>query len=631
MSAITGIFYRDGRSVNSELIKKMNDRLSHRGPDGSAVWCNGSVALGHQMLWTTSESLHEKLPFEDEDLGLVITADARIDNRNELSNELDIEDKENISDSYFILKAYEKWGEKCPEKLLGDFAFAIWDKNEEKLFCARDHMGVKPFYYYLDDDMFVFGTEIKSLFSLSEVPRSINEIRIADHFAFFVEDKEITFYEGIIRLPPAHTFTVSFDRFYQREYWFLNPEYEIQLDSDKEYVNEFKNIFTESVRCRLRSAFPIGSMLSGGLDSSSIVCTARKVLTNDNRTLSTFSAIFDDVPQCDERHFINFVINGGNINPNYIHADKISPLSNSDKVLWHVEEGWYATNLFIHWSLYNKAQQRGVRVILDGFDGDTTVSHGLEFLTELANKMQWKKLIQETRNVSNITGISTAKLLFHKAVIPLIPENLKILLLRQMWSLLNGRENKTGNWSIFKFNENFLTKLNLKRRYYHLKSNKKITNSREYHYNLINSGLIQVVLETLDKSAAAFAIESRLPFFDRRLVEFCLAIPPEQKLNQGWDRMILRRSLQDILPPEIQWRRHKSYLSPNFKRNLLLFEKDVIENVIFNKNSKIKNYIDMDDLNQSYNDYKSGKTGLNVYKVWYAVTLALWLDKSLKN
>jgi len=108
MSAITGIFYRDGRKVDPELIKKMNDRLSHRGPDGSAVWCDGPVALGHQMLWTTPESLHEKLPFEDEESGLVITADARIDNRKELSEELDIEDKKNVSDSYFILKAYEK-------------------------------------------------------------------------------------------------------------------------------------------------------------------------------------------------------------------------------------------------------------------------------------------------------------------------------------------------------------------------------------------------------------------------------------------------------------------------------------------------------------------------------------------
>ena len=110
---------------------------------------------------------------------LVITADARIDNRDDLCEELGIRDEEDVSDSYFILKAYAKWGEDCPDKLLGDFAFVIWDKKEEKLFCARDHMGVKPFYYYLDEDMFVFGTEIKALFEVEGVPREINDLKVA--------------------------------------------------------------------------------------------------------------------------------------------------------------------------------------------------------------------------------------------------------------------------------------------------------------------------------------------------------------------------------------------------------------------------------------------------------------------
>ena len=134
MSAITGIFYRNGRTVDKELIKKMNDTLSNRGHNGSAILCREQVAFGHQMLWTTSESVHEKLPFHDEKTGLMITADARIDNRKELSEELGIEDKENISDSYFILKSYMKWGEKCPERLLGDFAFAIWDEKKKNCF-----------------------------------------------------------------------------------------------------------------------------------------------------------------------------------------------------------------------------------------------------------------------------------------------------------------------------------------------------------------------------------------------------------------------------------------------------------------------------------------------------------------
>ena len=163
MSGITGLFYRDGRSVSRKQIEDMNSHLSHRGPDGSSFWTGESIAMGHQMMFTTPESLYENLPFHDTENGLVITSDARIDNREELSFLLEMENKANISDSYYILKAYQKWGKSCPEKLLGDFSFAIWDNDRESLFCARDHMGIKPFYYYLSDEVFFFATEIKAL------------------------------------------------------------------------------------------------------------------------------------------------------------------------------------------------------------------------------------------------------------------------------------------------------------------------------------------------------------------------------------------------------------------------------------------------------------------------------------
>ena len=208
MSAITGMFLINGRAVDSNLFKKMNDSLRHRGPDGSGIWVNGPVALGHQMLHTTSESLHEKLPFKDETSGLVITADARIDNRDELAPLLKLENSEKVSDSLFILRSYQKWGDKCPEKLLGDFAFAIWDTVKEQLFCARDHMGIKPFYYYLSDDAFYFATEIKSLFNLLDVHPRLNELRVAYHLIIKFVD-ELTFYENIISLTAAHSLKID--------------------------------------------------------------------------------------------------------------------------------------------------------------------------------------------------------------------------------------------------------------------------------------------------------------------------------------------------------------------------------------------------------------------------------------
>ena len=198
---------------------------------------------------------------------LVITADARIDNRKELAEELNIVDEEDVSDSYFILKSYEKWEDKCPEYLLGDFSFAIWDKNKGKLFCARDHMGVKPFYYYSDEKVFAFGTEIKSILSVPNLHFKLDEKRLANFLMvtdFF--DKENTFYENIKSLTAACSLIIDKNEIKSSRYWKLNPECEIIMDSDEDYANAFREIFTEAVRCRLRSNSSPGVMLSGGLD-----------------------------------------------------------------------------------------------------------------------------------------------------------------------------------------------------------------------------------------------------------------------------------------------------------------------------------------------------------------------------
>jgi len=314
MSAITGIFYRDGRDVGPDQIKKMNKTLLYRGKDGSAVWVDGSVAFGHQMLHTTNESIHEKLPFKDESSGLLITSDARIDNREELAPKLKLQNSKDVPDSFFILKAYQKWGEKCPEKLLGDFAFAIWDTENEKLFCARDHMGVKPFYYYLSDNAFFFATEIKALLTNLEVKYSLNEIKVAYFLSDINHDREITFYENILRLPAANALEVNFDTFKLEKYWELDPNKRIVLKSESEYSNSFLEIFNNAVKCRLRSAFPLGSLLSGGLDSSSIVCAAREILLkNGGYPLKTFSLIFEDTAEAVDRCYIDFGLRKGGL------------------------------------------------------------------------------------------------------------------------------------------------------------------------------------------------------------------------------------------------------------------------------------------------------------------------------
>ncbi|HWP41854.1 MAG TPA: asparagine synthetase B, partial [Blastocatellia bacterium] len=175
MSGIFGLYHLDGRPASRSQLQEMMQSLAHRGPDGQNAWSEGAVGLGHQMLRTTPESLLENLPLANSTNEIVITADARLDNRDELIELLGFgaEPREQISDSQLILAAYEAWDERCLERILGDFAFAIWDGKKQRLFCARDRFGVKPFYYYSSAGLFAFASEIKALLSLQEIPRRL--------------------------------------------------------------------------------------------------------------------------------------------------------------------------------------------------------------------------------------------------------------------------------------------------------------------------------------------------------------------------------------------------------------------------------------------------------------------------
>jgi asparagine synthase (glutamine-hydrolysing) len=635
MSAIVGVYYFDGRPTDRTNLEEMVEILAHRGPDGADVWCRNSVGLGHRMLWTTPESLAEKLPLANQTGDLVITADARIDNRDELITALALTGRspQEVADSQLVLDAYEKWGEGCLEHLLGDFAFAIWDGRKQALFCARDHFGIKPLYYYLSERFFAFASEIKALFCLPEVPRRLNEVRVADHLARIFEDKASTFYQDILRLPAAHSITVGRGETRIRSYWSLDPSREVRLSSDEDYAGVFRETFTEAVCCRLRSAFPVGSTLSGGLDSSSIACIARELLAAEgNRRLHTFSAIFSGLPepdlsQIDERHYIDVVLAMGGFEPHYVQADCLSPLADLDRVLWHEDEAFLAPNLYMHWALYGAARQHDVRIFLDGIDGDTTVSHGLGYLAELTRTGRWRTLVAEATALSKRSNAFSPRwIIWQYGLRPVIPESVV-----KTWRLLRGRPRsmRVANKAI---NPVLVERVRLAERAQTLLGNGSgpAHTARAEHWHSLTSALIPYTLELADKASAAFSLEARYPFFDRRLVEFCLALPPEQKLHQGWSRAVMRRAMDGILPQEVQWRFRKANLSPNFKRRLLDCEQRTLDEVILHDPQIICEYVDVPALRAAYHRYSSQpmQAEADALTIYGVVMLARWLQRS---
>ena len=618
MSAITGIFYRNDNIIHRKLIKKMNDSLSHRGPDCSAIWVDNNIALGHQMLWTTPESVCEKLPFNNEKAGLVITADARLDNREELSKIFDINNKEDISDSYFILKSYEKWGEKCTEHLLGDFAFAIWDKNEKRLFCVRDHMGVKPFYYYISNEIFVFSTEIKAILSIPDLSHELNKKRLAlflmanDSF-----ENEYTFYKHIKSLPSANYLTIDALNFKNKKYWKLNANSQIILDSDEDYAKTFLEIFTEAVRCRMRSRSPIGVMLSGGLDSSSVACIANKILIeNDSREkIHSFSYIYDDYPDIDERHYIEQVLDKGGFDPHFIICDEINPLDRIEYKMEYYDQPLSSYQISVIHESRKMINENGVSVLLTGEGGDQIVSQGTNYLEELLVTFQWQKLINNIKYISDIRKLNKYKLLLYTIfrVVNYYTFNWPII------SYMFDKDYKILNNEFFRHcNLNkILDELNIMEKSYN------ITNSKETHYHLIEIQH-QLGFEMLDQDTRNYCIDTRHPFYDKRLIEFCYSIPNEIKLKFGFGRYVCRIAMEGILPEEIQWRSTKSKMGIVGASNFL-HQKKIIESVIKDKDKTIKEYIDSDKLQDAFRISTKNKASKSTIYLWRATLFYFWL------
>lgn len=638
MSAIYGIFNLDNRPVTHSELCRMRDKLAHRGPDATDFLYDGAIGLGHNMRWITRESKKERLPLKRNN-DLVITADCRLDNRDELIAQLDINhgSSEVVSDSDLILRAYERWGEQCTEHLIGDFAFAIWDGSQQTLVCARDHFGVKPFFYHHSPSrLFTFATEIKGLFCLPEVPQRLDEVKVAAYLAAVSDDKSRTFFQDVKRLPPGHSVTVHRNALRFHQYWSLDPGRELHLRSDEEYAAGFREHFNQAVSCRLRSDYPIGSMLSGGLDSSAVTCTARELLAKNQRApLHTFSAVFDRVAESDESSFQQAVLRQNGVVPHRLNADQLSPLTDLQQVLWHQDEACFAGNLYLHWGQYGPARKLGIRVMLDGFDGDTTVSHGLGYLGELAQGGRWWALAREVKHYS--AKLERPWLGAYSAWVwkfGLNPVISRSRVLRQgrrvgraiRRRLVPGRsEAATVRWLV-PFNSDLARRLNLPERF--LTGSQPPLTERENHYQLLTRPILSDSLEILDRAAGAFGLELRYPFFDKRLVEFCLSLPPQQKMFRGWTRMVMRRAMDGILPAEIQWRGGKSDLGPGFDYGLRTFEQRRLENLFMHQSEVIDKYLDISAVRSIYQRFMAGVATENEgLLMWRAASLALWLQR----
>lgn len=623
MSGIVCIFGR-GRNVDtSDNAERMLDAVSHRGPDGSGAWYDETVGLGHQQLQTTPEAVYDDQPNSHN--GSVIVADARIDNRAALIDKLSIlSEPSRVPDSKLILLAYEQWGRECVERLVGAFAFVIWDTNTKSVFCARDRFGIKPLYYHLDDEVFAVASEPKALLSLQTVSGTVNDVKIGDFLIHKFEDQEDTYYEDIDRLPPAETAVVDGDTATARTYWTLDPTRTVTLESDAAYERRFRELFEQAVRARLRSNGRVGSDLSGGLDSTAVTVMARELLP-ESQPLHTFSNVYDDAPASDEREYIETVASNQGITPHYIFLDQTGALVDRDEMLRYFDHPPHDTTHFAKWERLKRIDENGVSVQLTGEMGDNGVGLGLGLLAYLLRTGRWFKLYGELRDVSEVTGAPSRAVFVHNAIKPLVPDELDELYQRVWGDPIRVEETNPT------IDPEFVERCHLRERLvsFDRKYPVRKENARRRQHRSLTSGRITATLETIDMMCAPFGVEPRHPFTDVRLVEYALAIPATQKLANGYTRSIVRRSLSDLFPEKIQWRPWKAMVG-EAAWNALANEDDTLQRLVDNPEI-LNGYVDPESLRRSYERFSESRPSLDARSLYKALSLAAWLEEQAER
>jgi asparagine synthase (glutamine-hydrolysing) len=435
------------------------------------------------------------------------------------------------------------------------FAFAIWDDKEKKLFCARDRFGEKPFYYHTEDSYFAFASEMKALFELN-IPKKTNQKKVYNYLLYAVLedpfDKSSTFYESIQQLEPAHYMVITPDKQrIKKKYWDINRNDQLVI-SEQDAIHEFRNLFTTSIERRLRSDVPVGSSLSGGLDSSSIVMLIDKI-KKEKSIQKTFSARFLNFSR-DEGSYMQLVIDHAAVEPHFVFPTVDSVITNLKTISYHQEEPVASASVAIQFEVMKLAKQNGITVLLDGQGADEMLAGYTLFWTTYLNQLygsdrtKFQSAAASYAEVHNKTAVKNDFEFKWRAY-----HNSSFKTISQLKTRL-----KSPTSSYFLGIHPDLIS-HYKKEYNPIP---KVTSLKDHLYFFLMKRGLNELLRYADRNAMAHSVEVRLPFLNHNLVEFLFQLPDEMLLHNGWSKYILRKSMEDILPPEITWRKDKIGYEP---------------------------------------------------------------------
>ena len=557
MSGLAGIYQFDDRPVSPERLARLTDCIAHRGPDDAGRWIDGPTGLAHLAFHTTPESIDETQPLCDPRLSLCVTLDGRVDNRQELLSALESAGApaRTRTDAEIVLRAYQTWGAACPTRIIGDFAFAIWDGPNRQLFCARDPLGFKPLYYHADEHGFVCGSELRQLLEGADLAREPNEAMVGEHLARAITSTEDTLYAGIRRLPPGHVLIVRPSGLQKTRYWPLATNRELTYRTDGEYAEHFREIFEEAVRCRLRSHGPVGAELSGGLDSSSVVSMASSLAKQGSGDrLQTFSLVYPGL-DCDESAYVRDVVRRWDLTSHTLEWREADAGCYAETVRRFQDVPVYPNGAMSE-PLRFLARAKGCRVLLTGNGGDQWLRGSPRHYADLVRRFRFATLVRERRldGRDGLVKLPTFPVL-RLGLWPLVPRGIRRFGTRAM-----GHDRPPA-W----IGQDFASRVHLAERLRQSVNGPAFPRFAQRDlYRMSTSGWEVHFAEMEERTASGLGVETRHPLMDQRLVEFALALPGEQRRQQGLSKFVLRGALRGLLPDPVARRTSKAEFSHAF-------------------------------------------------------------------
>ena len=624
MCGICGIINFNRKPVEEIQIKSMMLKIKHRGPDDEGSFFSSSIALGfvrlsildltiqgHQPMFSSVIKLQNpKIENSVSDGRYVIIYNGEVYNYIELRVELESKGyrfKSN-TDTEVFLNSFIQWGEKCLKKFNGMWAFAIYDRERKELFCSRDRYGIKPFYYYIDEEQFIFASEIPAILSILKKKPAPDNKSIFDYLVFNRTDQtEDTFFEGIKKLQHGHNLTIKNLSSGRRDSQLtIKKWYDLRTEifDAEPFLNteDYRNLFSSSVGLRLRSDVPVGVCLSGGLDSSSIVSILLK--DYNKKDLNTFSAVYGKGETGDESEFID-EFKSMTLNMHYTSPSSDSLIEDINSFIKVHAEPIPTTSPYAQFKVMESAKNNVV-VTLDGQGADESLAgyhyfFGFYF-KELLKQMRLLKLLDESSNYFGKHKLKTG-LYF------LLPKSTRT----------NLRVKEHGY---------------VQKEFYNLYCNSSVISDKLYSSESLSEALLdhfeyklEHLLKWEDRNSMHFSLEARVPFLDYRLVERTLATQSDLIIKKGMTKNLLREAMNEILPEKIRLRKDKiGFGTPQdewFRRQSFV---NIVNEIFSSKTCRISNIVNVSKIQELFNRHLRKEKNLSS-EIWKWIHLELWFQE----